>query len=415
MTKRIYIQIEEMLELVRKAIGYMQDLGEEEYRQISCDLKEDLKYTIEAINIELLDSPEVCFCRLDDPEMREDESEARDRVVVQYVCWLDKITQVLKTQYHAKNIWEEKFVRLMDRVQYVDSDRIIEDVKTSLLRQEKADVDCLCAYYQRFHYMWGTLDVANDRYDVIINRVTALKEHREDFIWLYNQLGDWRSRLVLVNMLYNWVTFDLDYIIRMKEANFTDYFDLDLVRCDEDEVLVDLGAWTGDSALNYIQTYGRYKKIYCYEIDGSSMETMKKNLAGYSDIEFRNKGVGNENSIGYIEGSLDSSCRKLTDYDTGETIELVKLDDDINEKITLIKMDIEGAEQDALLGAARHIREEKPKLLISVYHNNEDIWKIPRMITDMAADYQFYLRSNGGQWGPAEILLLAVERNHIDR
>ena len=78
-------------------------------------------------------------------------------------------------------------------------------------------------------------------------------------------------------------------------------------------------------------------------------------------------------------------------------------------------MDIEGAEQDALLGAARHIREEKPKLLISVYHNNEDIWKIPRMIKDMAVDYQLYLRSNGSQWGPAEILLIAVAENQIDR
>ena len=72
-----------------------------------------------------------------------------------------------------------------------------------------------------------------------------------------------------------------------------------------------------------------------------------------------------------------------------------------------IKMDIEGAEKDALKGCARHIREEHPKLLISVYHNNEDIWRIPRMIHEMDDSYRFYLRSNGNQWGPSEIVLFA--------
>lgn len=135
---------------------------------------------------------------------------------------------------------------------------------------------------------------------------------------------------------------------------------------------------------------------------------MRKNLAEYPDIEIRNKGVGDKNSVGYLVKLSDSSCNKITEYNTGQKVEVVCLDEDIEEKITLIKMDIEGAEQDALRGSIRHIQEESPKLLVSVYHNNEDIWKIPRMITDMDSDYQLYLRSNGKQWGPAEIVLLAI-------
>ena len=77
-------------------------------------------------------------------------------------------------------------------------------------------------------------------------------------------------------MLYNWITFDLDYIDVMKERNFADYYDLDLVKCDDQEVVVDLGAWIGDSVEGYINVYGKYRKIYCYEIDASSMEEMKK-------------------------------------------------------------------------------------------------------------------------------------------
>lgn len=89
-------------------------------------------------------------------------------------------------------------------------------------------------------------------------------------------------------------------------------------------------------------------------------------------------------------------------------IDVITIDDDIPEAVTLIKMDIEGAEQDALKGCKRHIKEERPKLLICVYHNDRDIFDIPKLIQSMRNDYRFYLRSNGNQWGPSEIVLFAL-------
>ena len=90
----------------------------------------------------------------------------------------------------------------------------------------------------------------------------------------------------------------------------------------------------------------------------------------------------------------------------------VSLDEDIKEPITLLKMDIEGSEQKALLGAKEHIINDSPKLLISVYHNHEDIWKIPRIIEDMTPDtYNFYLRSYGGNVFPTEIVLIALPKH----
>ena len=70
--------------------------------------------------------------------------------------------------------------------------------------------------------------------------------------------------------------------------------------------------------------------------------------------------------------------------------------------------DIEGYEQKALLGARGHIVREHPKLLFSVYHNNEDLWKIPRMIHEMSPDYKFYLRFDGSPIYPTEITLFAL-------
>ena len=93
------------------------------------------------------------------------------------------------------------------------------------------------------------------------------------------------------------------------------------------------------------------------------------------------------------------------------TVEIVALDDDIREPITLLKMDIEGAEQSVLTGCLGHIKADKPKLALSVYHNFEDIWKLARMVEDVAPDvYRFYLRYHGGNLWPSEISLLAIPR-----
>lgn len=408
LTKNAYMQIKGILDTVHKAVNYIPNLPGGGYDQIIGTLLNDLSDAVRRVNLELLDNPKVDFCDMDYLEGKVTDYACKEEVIRQYTLWHETMQEVLERQYRAENTWDAMFVKLMDYIRFVDFDSIVENAKISLYKKEDTIKKGMCLYYQAYSEMWGALDINNNCYDVIINRVTMLKEHREDFIWLYDRLGDWRSRQVLVSMLYNWITFDLKYINGMKEANFKDYFDLDLVKCDDDEVIVDLGAYIGDSALDYINTYGSYRKIYCYEIDEANMKKVKENLQEYPDIEFRQKGAGSKSGRMYIQGNYDSSCNKVVEANTGREIEIVSIDDDIHEKVTLIKMDIEGAEQEALLGCKRHIQEESPKLLISVYHNNEDIWKIPRMIDEMKSDYHFYLRSNGKQLGPAEIVLFAI-------
>ena len=117
-----------------------------------------------------------------------------------------------------------------------------------------------------------------------------------------------------------------------------------------------------------------------------------------------------KNEVLFInESSIDASANTVSTIGNS-MIQSVTIDEDIKEPVTLIKMDIEGFEQCALLGCERHIKEENPKLLISVYHNHEDIWKIPRMIENMNSNYDFYLRNHGGTIFPTEITLLAIPK-----
>ena len=101
----------------------------------------------------------------------------------------------------------------------------------------------------------------------------------------------------------------------------------------------------------------------------------------------------------------DASANQLGQL--GDTcVEVVPLDEDLEDGLTFLKMDIEGAEQSALLGCERLIRSQHPKLAICTYHGYEDIWKIPIMIDRMNPDYQFYLRHYGGNMIPTEFVLL---------
>lgn len=74
------------------------------------------------------------------------------------------------------------------------------------------------------------------------------------------------------------------------------------------------------------------------------------------------------------------------------SIQVDSIDHRIGIKPTYIKMDVEGAEYQALLGAKNTISAYKPKLAISVYHEPEDIWELPVLIHKLNCEYRFYLR-----------------------
>ena len=77
------------------------------------------------------------------------------------------------------------------------------------------------------------------------------------------------------------------------------------------------------------------------------------------------------------------------------------------QRVTFIKMDIEGSEMKALKGAEGIIKQQKPKLAICVYHKPEDIWEIPAYILSLRDDYKFYFR-HYCYWGIGETVMYAI-------
>ena len=264
-------------------------------------------------------------------------------------------------------------------------------------------------FFNQFGY-WGRLEPEKGVYEQIECKAKALHEHIGDFAWLYGRLQDYCSKKTLYAILNNWYRYDFASTAQTREYLFDDYFDLDIVRCTPQEVLVDLGAYTGDTVLSYLKNYGEdcYRKIYCYEITPKSFETLQRNLAKYERVELRRKGVSDAQGTMFLRHSTADASANALDESGGEAVEVTTLDADICEAVTLIKADIEGGEQKAVLGARNHIVSDHPKLLLSVYHNNEDLWKIPRMIDALCSEYAFHLRYRSSPIYPTEITLIAV-------
>ena len=303
---------------------------------------------------------------------------------------------------------DSSFNDLVSKIKLMSEDEIYEHIKDKFIHLNPLTKDSCEKCFNQFLY-WGKLSFKEEEFEFFKLKAFCLKHHIEDFEWFYNNLEDYQSKKVLLATLDNWFNWNFKYLGSVIQNLYDDYFDLDLLSNCHDEILVDLGSYTGDSILSFIDNYGKesFKKIYCYEINKKNFDMMEKNLCQYDNIVLKLKGVSDKTGFMYVkENEALSAC---TLNNEGQTkVNLTSLDEDIKEKITIIKSDIEGAEQNALLGAKKHIVNDHPKLLISIYHSNDDIWQIPRMIKEMDSSYKFYIRYHGGPIYSTEITLIAI-------
>lgn len=307
------------------------------------------------------------------------------------------------------NVTDLSFYSLIDEIAHLEVDELYRRIRENFAAVNPVTARNMAVFFNKFGY-WGKLEPEKGIYEEIELKATALRSHLSDYLWVYERLCDYRSKKTFYAVLSNWYRYDFTCTAKAKEYLFDDYFDLDLVKCSRDEVVVDLGAYTGDTTLSYIRNYGEecYKRIYCYEITPSVFAVLKNTLARYRDIEYRLKGVSDECGAMKLQLSCGGNSANVLSLVGEETVETTTLDADISEPVSLIKADIEGYELKALRGAARHIVNDHPKLLISVYHSNDDIWEIPKTIHAFSSDYRFYLRFKGSCIYPTEITLFAL-------
>ena len=173
------------------------------------------------------------------------------------------------------------------------------------------------------------------------------------------------------------------------------YFDLPELPHDPEEVFVDVGAFDGVTSCAFARWARTYAHIYAFEPMPSLQEKCRQNFQGLSDVTICPYGLWSKRETRWFQAEGEgSNCRGETDaHGGGARVEVVPLDEVLGGKrVTFLKMDIEGAELEALRGAEHIIRVQQPKLAISVYHRRDDIWRIPMLLLSYVPSYRFYLR-----------------------
>lgn len=217
-----------------------------------------------------------------------------------------------------------------------------------------------------------------------------LIKYKYQYHKVFHMLEDELSRKVYIERIKR--VYILSDILDVMQPEKDQYFDK-LVKLTEQEVFIDCGAYIGDTAIEFIKrTNGKYQQIYMFEAEESKYAQIKSSLKDFK-YKLYPYGVWSENTKLYFEAG-GGSASKVSATDTGKTeIEVVALDHIAFDKVpTFIKMDIEGSEKQALLGARELISKYTPKLAICVYHKPEDLFELPLLIKEINPKYKLYMR-----------------------
>ena len=187
----------------------------------------------------------------------------------------------------------------------------------------------------------------------------------------------------------------------MAEHLANEYFAPDIIKFEEaGEVFVDGGSYDFETSQFLLQRCN-VKKIFAFEPDKYNIPKVQRGIeeSGCKNVVLYEKGLWNKTDTLCFSANGDMCSRVANGGSEDNKIEVVALDDVIDEKVTFIKMDIEGSELNALEGAKKIICKYRPKLAICIYHKHEDIIDIPAYIKSLVPEYKLYIRHyNTTQW-----------------
>lgn len=168
------------------------------------------------------------------------------------------------------------------------------------------------------------------------------------------------------------------------------------------------GAFEGDTAIMLINNF-QANEVHSFEIEPNNYKKLLKTikLSKSDKIRARFIGLSDHVSSGYVMGSGGSSSL-IEDTNKNDVI-IEKLDNLYSpiEKITFIKLDVEGAEQSILRGAEAIIKRDKPILAISIYHSVNDFFKIKPLIESIQPGYKFIIKKISPFGILEEVILIA--------
>lgn len=213
--------------------------------------------------------------------------------------------------------------------------------------------------------------------------------YKDGYQWAYDFFKDDISKQIILNRMHGYLLSSTQ-----EYSSNVIYFDSDIYELNKSEVVIDGGMYIGDTTSEFIKkSSNRFTSYHGFEIDEKNFQKANDTFRQDHRVHVVNMGLWKENTSLLFSSNLDASSKLSTKGNL--KVNVIKLDDYCsrnNIEPSIIKLDIEGAEHEALLGSKDVILKYKPKLTICAYHKPEDVYSIPRLIQEYRDDYKLQLR-----------------------
>ncbi len=161
------------------------------------------------------------------------------------------------------------------------------------------------------------------------------------------------------------------------------------------DTVLEAGLQNGKSSILFSQQIGSNGTVLGFEADPYNWELIQEAIKQYPNVKLVRMGVWNKNSKVFFTVGKSGGSRIVSPGTPGASqVDVTKIDDYLQRtgvaKIDLIKMDIEGAEMNALRGAKNTILRDHPKLMICTYHLKNDFFDILFFLDELRCGYKFY-------------------------
>ena len=215
--------------------------------------------------------------------------------------------------------------------------------------------------------------------------------HRGELEAAYGLLGDDQSRLVFDNLVRYRLSGDLSFLAACETPREEIYRLLDI----GEEDYFDLGAYDGDTVREVLAFTGnRLRSVTAVEPDPKNAAKLLRRMPQFSsDPSFTlvQAAVWRESGRMRFDAAAGRSASLAEDGKS--EVRCLTIDEIVGKgKCTFLKMDVEGAEEAALLGAQTLLRAQRPKLLFSAYHRSGDLFALPELLHRIEPSYRLYLR-----------------------
>jgi len=273
----------------------------------------------------------------------------------------------------------------------------LEKIKLLLEDEKSKEIFGQLLIYRCLGYKYSKLFTNTQEYQEFINTVDTkplnalvleanLIPIRHKFMNIYQPIGTTYKVLATNGFLINFL-FNQQYLFSRDGID---------IKPAKNDILLDCGACWGDSTIAFADMVGENGKVFAFEFVPENLDIFSKNLElnkQINNITIVKRAVHSKSDED-VHYSSSSSSTTLND-NGAQSVKTMSIDDLVaNEslsKVDYIKMDIEGSEYSALIGAKETIKKFKPKLAISIYHKYDDLLELPLLIKEILPEYKLYI------------------------